>query len=125
MRQTVKLGPHPASARRARDAVRGMLEGHTLGARVMDTALILTSELVVDATLHGGRDIDLALYLNPDASVLRISVTEREGSGAGDADEGERDLQLVEELATRCGTEVGPTGARTTWFELAYVTSVE
>lgn len=127
MRQTEKLGPDPASARRARDLVRRGLEGQALGARVLDTALLLTSELVVDAALHNDSDLTLDLTLGD--SVLRISVSDARAVGseghpaAVQSRDGER-LGLVADLATRWGIDAGAAGGRTTWFELTYVTPV-
>src|SRR5689334_21957497 len=104
MRQTLKLGASPESARRARDVVRDTLAAQPLGSRVLDTALLLTSELVVNATVHGEGEV-ITLDVDLHDHVLRVSVTDA-GSGEPAAqhgerfDEGGRGLAMVEDLAT-------------------------
>jgi|SRR6478609_1981861 len=129
MRQTVKFDATPASARHARDIVRSVVEGQPIGSRILDTALLLTSELVVNAAKHGKGEVTLEVVLQD--KVLRVAVTD---GGPGDPipqhgdeqlHELGRGLALVEDLATRWG--VAPSGAvgKTVWFELVYVASVD
>jgi anti-sigma regulatory factor (Ser/Thr protein kinase) len=128
MRHTVRLDAVPASARSARDLVRRVCAGRSLGTRVLDTALLLTSELVVNAAVHGRGEVVLEVALED--HVLRASVTDA-GPGEPEArrsddlfDEGGRGLALVEDLATRWGVEPAQGGGKCVWFELAYVTGV-
>src|SRR4051794_4659376 len=104
MRHTAKFDATTASARAARDIVRSVVEGQTVAPRAVDTALLLTSELVVNAAHHGKGEITLEIVLQD--NVLRVAVTD---GGPGDptpqhADEKYhelgRGLALVEQLAT-------------------------
>ncbi len=115
MRKTVKLAGHPASARAARDEIRRALDGQRLGSRVLDTALLLTSELVVNASVRGRGEVTLEVAL--EHNVLRVSVAD-----AGQFEEHGRGLGLVEDLAARWGVDRTDAGPHTVWFELAYVT---
>ena len=129
MRQTVKLDAVLDSARTARDVVRSVAGGQPTAPGVLDTALLLTSELVVNAARHGQGEITLDITLS--GNRLRVSVTDA-GSGEPAPQHGDqqfheagRGLALVEELATRWGVEPASPVGKTVWFELAYLTPVE
>ncbi len=87
---------------------------------VVEVAVLLVSELVSNAVLHAGTDIELVVRVLPDR--LSVEVHDRTGgqairrrysslSGTG------RGLMLVEELAGGWGTVVTATG-KFVWFEL-------
>ena len=67
----VRLPPQPASVSEARAHVRGLLES-TGREDLVETAVLLVSEVVTNALLHAGTDIDVAAAL--DDSGLRIEV---------------------------------------------------
>lgn len=124
MQKTLQLAPLPSSARTARAVVRELFAGIPAGPSVVDTALLLTSELVMNVVRHGEGDATLDARLADNR--IRIAVTD---AGAGrptvERTEGRfsdrgRGLLLVEEFATCWGVE--PAGAgKTVWFELAFL----
>ena len=88
---------------------------------LMDTAVLLVSELVTNAVLHAGGPVDLTLRLS--GSRLRVEVGDRdprpplrvrysEHSSTG------RGLLLVDRAVDRWGVERRPAG-KTVWFELS------
>ena len=93
-----------------------------LGREDVETAVLLTSELVTNATLHAGTGCELVLH--GDGDVLQIRVTDqdrrpavapvsiREQLATG------RGLRLLEVLCHRWGVEPRPTGGKTVWCEL-------
>ncbi|AIR96136.1 SpoIIE family protein phosphatase [Streptomyces glaucescens] len=118
-----RFPPGPESVARARRFVRAALgdAAPELAADLLDTAELLTSELVTNAVLHARTDIDVSAR----AADGRVRVTVRDhrpsrllvpqdcppyaGTGQG--------LALVDRLASRHGVETGDT-AKTVWFEL-------
>jgi anti-sigma regulatory factor (Ser/Thr protein kinase) len=121
MEATIRLSPHPTSARAARDFVTQTLRqwgrpDHT------EAAVLLTSELVTNAIVHARTWVEVTMQLgeqNMRVVVLdesaeppsrRPAGTDQLGSGRG--------LKLVEALATSWG--VSPHGrGKAVWFELA------
>ncbi len=109
------------SAQRARDVMRGVCADALVSPPLTETALLLVSEIVTNAVVHGsGRpvlDIDVA------PEVLRVTVTDESAATPrmeqqSLMSEGGRGLMLVDALATRWGTNRHlPTG-KTVWFEL-------
>jgi len=81
---------------------------------------LLVSELVTNAILHTGTQVEVSLRLAgprlrsavADGS-LRVPVLRRSGTSV----ETGRGLQLVEELATAWGVEAA-AGGKTVWFEV-------
>ncbi|MEV8554249.1 SpoIIE family protein phosphatase [Streptomyces glaucescens] len=118
-----RFPPGPESVARARRFVRAALgdAAPELAADLLDTAELLTSELVTNAVLHARTDIDVSAR----AADGRVRVTVRDhrpsrllvpqdcppyaGTGQG--------LALVDRLASRHGVETSDT-AKTVWFEL-------
>ena len=112
--------PHSDRAPRlARAFVAENLQGWQLDDMV-ETALLVVSEVVTNAVIHARSDAELLLERTPTA--LRISVidhgeglSQREKTGRGD---GGRGVVIVEALSSRWGTE--PTdGGNCVWAELA------
>ena len=109
----------PESAGRARRFITGVLaEGGRADAA--EVAVLLVSELVSNAVLHAGTELELVVRLLPDR--LAVEVHDQGGghavrrrysnlSGTG------RGLMLVEELARDWGTVVTDAG-KFVWFEL-------
>ena len=109
----------PESAGRARRFVADALAAAGRS-EVADVAVLLVSELVSNAVLHAGTEIELVVRILPER--LAIEVHDRGGgravrrrysnlSGTG------RGLMLVEELARDWGTVVTEAG-KFVWFEL-------
>ena len=115
----VHLPHEPLSAGLARNHVRAVLDGWTDEDRVQD-ALLLTTELVSNAIIHGWPGIRLRATLVSDRRV-RVEVYDTSPSlpklraaWAG----GGRGLAIVDETADGWGIEAEPTGGKTVWFEL-------
>ena len=85
-----------------------------------DDVVLMTSELLTNSVLHGRGDVGLVVsWLAP---FLEVAVTDH-GCGIGRRtaphafSTSGRGLQLVEQLATRCGTR-GSSTETTVWFAL-------
>lgn len=156
----LELSPSPVSARTARTALtEALLEwgfrvavgdspaAAVRGVDAIDTAMLLTSELVANAVLHAGTPLELVVHatcdildvsvfdesLDPPLAVLDARSTggprptgeepaaEGPAASAGDlvasTREGGRGLWLLDALADEWGVDVLPTGKRV-WFRL-------
>ena len=110
------------SARVARDVLRGVCADALVSPPLVETALLLVSEVVTNAVVHGdGRPV-LDIDVGPD--VLRVTVTD-------DSPElprlqldnpllapGGRGLHLVDTLSSRWGTDPRVPSGKAVWFEL-------
>jgi anti-sigma regulatory factor (Ser/Thr protein kinase) len=115
------LAADPEQVGRARRLVAARLPGWGLDDDAGDVAVLLVSELVTNAILHGVPPLELVAF--PLGDGLRVEVHD-----AGDAspvmrpsapDVGSgRGLHLVDALATRWGSERTGLG-KSVWFELA------
>ena len=118
---TTTLPPEPMSARACRRFLVSALD--EWGAdQFADEAVLLLSELVTNAVLHAGTDIEVTIRL--DGEVLRVEVRDGDPrlpsvrhysllSGTG------RGLALVAETARKWDAEPLPSGqGKTVWFEL-------
>jgi len=72
--ERIRLAPHPTAARASRDFVTRALLKWQLGAAIPCVCLV-ASELVTNAALHAGTDIDVSLAWNGGA--LRLTVADR------------------------------------------------
>ncbi|MDT7548805.1 MAG: hypothetical protein QOE84_1199 [Actinomycetota bacterium] len=92
-----------------------------LGREDVETAMLVTSELVTNATLHAGTECELELLGAPDALVIRVSDFDSAGKVAPRGFRTElttgRGLRLLEVLCRRWGVEPDPRG-KTVWCEL-------
>jgi serine/threonine-protein kinase RsbW len=87
---------------------------------VLDTAELLTSELVTNALLHAGTD--LVVHIEAENGTVRVAVDDGCDTGPrlgspDTIDLGGRGLPLVASLADRWGWEPLPRGKRV-WFEV-------
>jgi DNA-binding NarL/FixJ family response regulator len=86
-----------------------------------DTVTLLVSELVTNAVIHAGSDVEVMVRLTPTAA--RVEVTDASADGVAprdataDEDSG-RGLALVGNLARRWGVKAAPGGGKTVWFEV-------
>ena len=109
-------GAAPSTARKA---VRGYLRCQPLV--VIETAELLTSELVTNALVHGGGDTTLVVDVNDRA--LRVEVIDLDPKldlgplEVGVTAEHGRGLAIVARLARTWGVEPRPQG-KAVWFEL-------
>jgi anti-sigma regulatory factor (Ser/Thr protein kinase) len=120
VRRTLIVPPDPTSVGVAREFVRAAVVAGGFEEADTFSALLLTSELVTNAVLHAGTDLEVGLDVGDDA--IRVEVTDR-GAGyplverAGlDAEQG-RGLMIVSRLASRWGVAVKPD-RKAVWFEL-------
>ena len=111
----------PESVSIARGAVASLL-AEWCAQEPMETAVLLTSEVVTNAILHAGSDVEMTV----DADLTRVRVSVTDGSSTRpvvvppslDAIGG-RGLYLLDSLATRWGVRGGRHG-KTVWFELGF-----
>jgi DNA-binding NarL/FixJ family response regulator len=88
---------------------------------LLDDVQLLVSELVTNAVVHAGSDVEVAVRLLSDS--VRIEVVDRapvaalKPSEPGDDDESGRGLLLVETLASAWGVEPMEHG-KSVWFEV-------
>jgi len=92
--------------------------------RIVDDAILLTSELVTNAVRHAGLDDqdEIEITVSVDARVLRITVRDR-GPGFDPeavvprSDEGGWGLDLLRRLSSRWSVDRGGAGTDV-WFEI-------
>jgi len=86
-----------------------------------DTVTLLVSELVTNAVVHAGSDVEVMVRLT--ATAARVEVTDASTNGVAprqataEEDSG-RGLALVGNLARRWGVRAAPGGGKTVWFEI-------
>jgi len=110
------------SARIARDVLRDVCAEAQVPAPMVETALLLVSEVVTNAVVHGdGRPV---LDIDVGRDVLRVTVTD-DSPGLPQVQRdnpilapGGRGLQLVDTLSTRWGTNRRQPTGKSVWFEL-------
>ncbi|MEW2408142.1 ATP-binding SpoIIE family protein phosphatase [Streptomyces griseoviridis] len=95
-----------------------------LTGRLADDAVVVVSELVTNAVVHAGTDVELACRLEPDTGALVIEVGDHHPSRAPrdtepsyEAPEHGRGLRLVAALAESWGVTYR-RGAKTVWARL-------
>jgi sigma-B regulation protein RsbU (phosphoserine phosphatase) len=116
------LPPDGRSAGRARRAIEAALDDAGL-AGFTDEALLLVTELVTNAVVHAGTDMDLRIDTAP--GWLRVEVMDQSPGSLplvtgvpAETREGGRGLFLLEALATEWGTRHFGFG-KSVWFVLA------
>ncbi|MGA5063538.1 ATP-binding protein [Streptomyces exfoliatus] len=122
---TVFLSPTPRGARLARLLATEWMRDHEVPYGVTEAATQVVAELATNAATHGrvaGRSFRLGLLSHE--GVLRIEVTDTRAESlprvqpAGPDGDSGRGLLLVEALADRWGTALGPVPRKTVWAEL-------
>lgn len=133
----IRLPPEARSAARARQMLRDALDRPGLDPDLVDTVVLLASELCENAVLHAGTEFELALTLDhgrdegapAGAPTVTVAVTDRGAGplemhlrqprrGYGRAATHGRGLELVSRLARAWGTRHDADGRHTTWFTL-------
>ena len=117
----VSLEPDERSPARARRVVRqAMVEAEL--PHLLDDVLLLVTELVTNAAVHAGTQLELDL--DTTSPGVRVEVTDHSPAAfpvlrprAEEEREGGRGLFLMDALATRWGTTHFATG-KSVWFEL-------
>jgi len=117
--QRATFPPEPASALSARLVAERTLEASGLD-ELLETTRLLVSELVINAVLHAGTDVELVMSTG--SGRLRVEVSDHSESSPQmrrslpSAPSG-RGLLIVDRLADDWGVERRP-GGKTVWFEL-------
>jgi DNA-binding NarL/FixJ family response regulator len=86
-----------------------------------DTVTLLVSELVTNAVVHAGSDVEVTVRLTSAAARIEVTDTSAESISPRDAADDEdsgRGLALVGSLAERWGVRPAPGGGKTIWFEV-------
>jgi len=116
---TTTLAPHPTAPRGARDFVSRTLLDQHLGRRI-PAASVVISELVTNAMIHAGTDIDVSLAVGDNA--LRLTVRDRcptlprlPGQPLGLRGRG---MAIVETLSRSCGVLPTAQGGKAVWSVL-------
>jgi len=111
----------PVAPRQARDRLASGLAAHGVAGDVADVAVLLASELVTNAVLHGrGEPIvevrggDHTLWVGVHDPDSRLPQVQQIDSGAL----GGRGLHLVSALADAWGAEPIPDDGKVVWFRL-------
>ena len=88
---------------------------------LIDNVTLLVSELVTNAVMHAGSDVEVMVRLT--ATAARVEVTDASTQNvaprdaASDEDSG-RGLAMVDSLARRWGVREARNGGKTVWFEI-------
>lgn len=98
--------------------------GATLAAERLDDAVLLVSELVANAVVHGSPPITLQVRTAGGADPVRVAVTDASPAHPRILppnrfrDHG-RGVAILDALADRWGVIDRPDGSKTVWFEMA------
>lgn len=120
MQGFLRLPPSASAPAQARQFLRTRLSGAAVPTDLTDTVLLLTSELVTNAVLHGRSEVEVELS-SPDGR-LRVAVSDENSrhplrvEDDTEALDG-RGLLLIDGLATSWGVQDKPLG-KSVWFEL-------
>jgi anti-sigma regulatory factor (Ser/Thr protein kinase) len=114
--QSLRLAPHPTAPRAARDFVSRTLVDWRLGQHIPDACLAV-SELVTNAMIHAGTDIDLTVSEHRQA--VRIAVRDRSPQPPVErfdpSGEHGRGLAIVSGLSSAWGVLFPAQGGKVVW----------
>ena len=116
---SVELPPEPTSAGRARVLARERL-GAVCTPDVLDTIVLLVTELVTNAVLHAGTPLHLTIETTTEHVRLCVADSSRqipEANGYDSDAVSGRGLSLVERLASTWGVDQTPSG-KIVWCEI-------
>ncbi|ADP82502.1 ATP-binding protein [Pseudofrankia inefficax] len=117
------IAQDPAIVRDTRHAVRRLCQDVDLAADTCETAVLLASETVTNAIVHGAPPARLVIQVSPEG--IRVEVSDGTTlppvvvAARPDATSG-RGIGLIDILATRWGVQPHASG-KTVWFEIAPV----
>lgn len=86
-----------------------------------DTVTLLVSELVTNAVVHAGSDVEVMVRLTPTAAWVEVtdaSASDIKPRDATSDEDSGRGLALVDMLARRWGVRPRAGGGKTVWFEI-------
>jgi anti-sigma regulatory factor (Ser/Thr protein kinase) len=115
------IAPDPAVVRDLRHAVRRMCNGSDLSPDAGETAVLLASETLTNAIMHGGAPAHMVIRVSGNG--VRVEVTDDSARApvvapASDEATNGRGIRLIDTLATRWGVQRHNHG-KTVWFEVA------
>src|SRR4051794_7103002 len=116
------LEPLPESVARARIFVRRCLQRTGATDDDIDTAVLLTSELVTNAVVHAATTIRLRVLLDRAEAMIDVEDASRRQLAFGESSPdalGGRGLELVARLALRHGSYAIPDDGKHVWFTVA------
>jgi anti-sigma regulatory factor (Ser/Thr protein kinase) len=116
------LRPAAESAHFAREVVEFVLDS-LVDRDVIDTVLLLTSELVTNAVVHARTPTTLRVLVEPNVPRVRVEVADGvpqqpRARDPGPNETSGRGLMLVDRLATHWEVDSNEAG-KVVWFELA------
>ncbi|MGH9023972.1 MAG: ATP-binding protein [Acidimicrobiia bacterium] len=115
------LAADPGSPRLARRFVEAALAEWDHGASLNDVVALLVSELVTNAVVHAGSDVELTVQLGEDYARVEVSddsAVEPSATERGIEATSGRGLAMVEALSRRWGSHPRPGGGKVIWFEV-------
>ena len=116
-----RLGRDAASPRAARRFVTEALRMWDLD-ELADSVTLLVSELVTNAVVHAGSDVEVLVRLTGETACVEVTDSSQAAPAPRQAaldDSSGRGLALVEAMARRWGVRPLPGGGKTVWFEVA------
>ena len=119
-------GEEPTVASTSRRVVAGHLREWSMPEEVTDEIILMVSELVTNAFMHGRGPIDLRLRRTPTEVILEVqdrAAYRPRRRRATDEDENGRGLQIVSMLADRWGSRATGTG-KSVWFSRSLLREV-
>ncbi len=121
MKVSLKLAARPESAAEARRAIASALEDSRLQ-ELVDTALLLTSELVTNAIVHAGSGPRVMVHVRP--AVIHVEISDDSEThpamrDAGPDDTSGRGMSILSAYSDRWGSLRRSGGGKTVWFEVA------
>jgi DNA-binding NarL/FixJ family response regulator len=114
-----RLAPELQSAGRARRFVDETLRRWDCGEQ-LDAVTLLVSEVVTNAIVHAGTEVEVTVQLTPNAvriEVIDLAAALPVARDATDEETSGRGLALVEAMASAWGVEARPAG-KIVWFEV-------
>lgn len=120
--QVIELDGDPDAPARGRHAVTEVLAGWDCPESAREDLLLVLSELVTNAVVHGAEPIVVTVIRTPQR--VRIEVTDgasdaspQANRAAADAENG-RGLSVVNRLAVAWGWRASPGRGKTVWAEI-------
>lgn len=122
-RQSIELDSDPEAPSRVRHAVTAVLDGWGCDPDTREDLLLVVSELVTNAIVHGAAPIVVTMVQEPER--IRVEVTDGATESSPhsnprpptDAENG-RGLSVVTRLAVAWGWRASPGRGKTVWAEL-------